>query len=114
MRKSLYWKLALAFMLVAITTAGLVAVFIRLTSADSLTQLILDQQRSSLQQASAGLLHRQRFVGWRVSGHWQQIQQVPGGVPAAKQGFPAGWRRPAVLQGTDRRNMFGLADADGR
>jgi hypothetical protein len=50
MLKSLYWKLTLAFMLVAFTTAALVALFIRLTSANQLMQLVIEQQRSSLQQ----------------------------------------------------------------
>jgi uncharacterized protein YpmS len=49
LRSSLLWKLTLAFVLVALTTAGLVSVLIRLTSVDRLAQLIIDQQRSSLQ-----------------------------------------------------------------
>ena len=49
LNKSLYWKIALAFVLVAFFTAALVAVFIRATSVDRLTQLVLDQQRENLQ-----------------------------------------------------------------
>jgi hypothetical protein len=50
MFKSIYTKLTLAFLLIAFTTAALVGLFIRLSSADRLTQLIVDQQRSDLEQ----------------------------------------------------------------
>lgn len=43
----------LAFVLVALATAGLVAVFIRLSSADRLNRLIVDQQRHSVAQSLA-------------------------------------------------------------
>lgn len=48
MRVSMLWKLTLAFVLVAVTTAALVAVFMRVTSADRLSRLIVDQQRAAL------------------------------------------------------------------
>ncbi|MCC6146033.1 MAG: hypothetical protein IT308_00540 [Anaerolineaceae bacterium] len=53
MFKTLYWKLALAFVVVAFTTAALVAVFIRITSVSRLMQLIMDQQRGAMEQALA-------------------------------------------------------------
>src|SRR5690242_16256326 len=46
---SLARKLTLAFLLVAVTAALLVAVFIRLLNAGQFNQLVLDQQRSALQ-----------------------------------------------------------------
>ena len=39
MRRSLAWKMVLAFALVAFTSAGLVTVFINLTGVDRLTRL---------------------------------------------------------------------------
>lgn len=111
MRKSLYWKLALAFMLVAITTAGLVAVFIRANSTVSLTQLILDQQRYDLQQA----LQEYYAVNGSWEGvirNWQQIQEVPGSLTTQTNRFgPDGGNQPPA--GRSRRNLFGLADARG-
>ncbi len=67
MRKSLYWKLTLAFMLVAVITAGLVAVFIRVTSADRLSALIIDQQRDSLEQELVSY--------YQTNGSWDGVQE---------------------------------------
>jgi signal transduction histidine kinase len=109
MRKSLYWKLALAFMLVAITTAALVAVFIRVTSPGSLTQLILDQQRNDLQQA----LQEYFIVNgtWDgVSRNWQKIQNNPTSLAPQNNHFSPEGDPP---NRRNRRNLFGLADAQG-
>src|SRR4051794_23772411 len=46
---SLARKLTLAFLLVAVTAAMLVAVFIRLTNANQFNQLVVDQQRSAFE-----------------------------------------------------------------
>ena len=111
MRKSLYWKLALAFMLVAITTAGLVAVFIRLSSTESLTQLILDQQRNDLQQALQEYFATNgTWTG--VSRNWQEIQNNPSTLAPQNNHFsPFGGNPPP--NGRNRRSFFGLADAQG-
>jgi signal transduction histidine kinase len=110
MLKSLYWKLTLAFMLVAFTTAALVAVFIRLTSADRLTQFIIDQQRSNLEQALSSFYAANG--SWDgVDKNWQQIQQrtVPtSDAPSANRMPP---NRPPDDHG--RWNLLGLADAQG-
>ncbi len=126
MPKSLVWKLTLAFMLVAILTAGLVAVFIRLTSADRLAQLVVEQQRSSLQaELSAYYAANGSWNG--LDQKWAQIfsqtlpapqgqaasssgQQGQSAGSAGQQnnqapGGPPGERGP--------RNFFGLADVKG-
>ena len=73
MFKSLYWRITLAFMLVAFTTAALVGVFIRLSSADRLTQLIIDQQRSSLEQVLSS--YYTENGSWNgVAQDWREIQ----------------------------------------
>jgi signal transduction histidine kinase len=110
MIKSLYWKLTLAFMLVAFTTAALVALFIRLTSADRLFQLIMDQQRSSLEQALS--VYYASNGSWDgVDKSWQQIQILRNPTPVGPS-----FDRPLqdnTPPGKLRGNLFGLADEQG-
>jgi signal transduction histidine kinase len=108
MSRSLSFKLTLAFLLVAATTAVLGAVFIRLTSADRLTQLILDQQSTDLK----AILTNYYVTNGNWSGiqrDWRQVQQS-GGVS-----FSTGPAHPGP-GGKDQggRNLFGLADEKGR
>jgi signal transduction histidine kinase len=111
MLKSLYWKLTLAFMLVAFTTAALVALFIRLTSANRLMQLVMDQQRSSLQQTLQSYYASQG--SWEgVAQNWSQIQSLLLPTPASPPpDHPPQDNRPP--DGQDRKNFLGLADAQG-
>jgi signal transduction histidine kinase len=101
MSKSLYWKLALAFVLVAFTSAVLVAGFIRATSADRLLQLITDQQRSMMVASLAD--YHQANGSWRgIEENWWQIQRMMG---------PGGGRMRGNMHMD--RSLFGLADASG-
>ncbi len=118
MLKSLYWKLTLAFMLIAFTTAALLAVSIRLTSADRLTQLILDQQRTNLEQALSD--YYAENGSWNaVSQNWQRLQsrtfstaEAPlSANQPAQDNQPAQNNHPPSFQG--RGNLMGLADAQG-
>jgi len=105
--RSLAWKLVLAFALVAFTSATLVSAFVRLTSADRLARLIIDQQRSRLEQALAD--YYRAHGSWDgVQGHWRTLltQLEPGEV---NPGGPA----PFDFNPRDRRSLFGLADANG-
>jgi signal transduction histidine kinase len=112
MFKSLYGKLTLAFMLVAFTTAALVALFIRLTSADRLMQLIIEQQRSSME------LSLQEY--YEANGSWEGVAQnwgeiVSQSIPRPEPSQPdlsIQEDRPFEIQG--RRNFMGLADANGK
>lgn len=113
MLKSLYWKLTLAFALVAFTTAALIAVAIRLTSADRLTKLIVEQQRTNLGQALQNYYTIQG--SWEgIAERWWEIQAqthrvpTPGGQPEDR---PWEIYRPPGGQG--RENFLGLADAQG-
>lgn len=73
LKKSLYWKIALAFVLVAFVTAGLVTVFIRATSTTRLSQLVLDQQRDKLQVILVD--YYQTFGSWdNLLTDWPGIQ----------------------------------------
>ena len=111
MLQSLYGKLTLAFLLVAFTTAALVAIFIRLTSADRLAQLIIDQQRSSLEQALSD--YYDSNGSWQgVDQNWAQIRTLtlptPAGGPV--EHYPSDGRPP---EGQGGHELFGLADAQG-
>jgi two-component system, OmpR family, sensor histidine kinase BaeS len=116
MRLSLLWKLTLAFMVIAITTAALMALAIRLTSADRLARLIMDQQRSSL--AAALVEYYSENGSWNgIESNWQQLRQrsvpTPAFVPTqnAANNDPGTFLPPV---NRDRRRFFGLADAQGR
>ncbi len=111
MFRSLYWKLALAFALVAFATAALVAVLSRASSADRLTQFVIDQQLTSMQAALAG--YYAAHGSWSgIAGEWRQIQFQT--VPTAVA-FPSDHDAPGVAPSGEhnRRSLFGLADADG-
>ncbi|HEX7976045.1 MAG TPA: HAMP domain-containing protein [Anaerolineales bacterium] len=111
MLKSLVGKLALAFVVVAFTTAGLVALFIRLTSADRLSQFIIEQQRSSMETAlSAYYTSNGSWQG--VAQDWRQIQSSTFPTPSSSTStrpFPD--NPPPGDRG--RGNLLGLADAQG-
>jgi two-component system, OmpR family, sensor histidine kinase BaeS len=126
MLKSLYWKLTLAFMLVAFTSAALVGLFIRLTSADRLTQLIIDQNRSSLQTSlSAYYVENGSWSG--IDQKWQDLQfhnfPRPDGTqvnPLANNNTGSAYGGGANNNGNhppggpNRENPFGLTDATGK
>ena len=104
MHRSLVWKLILAFALVAFTSTVLVSGFIRLTSADRLTSLIVDQQISRLEQALTNYYSEQG--SWSgVEEHWRlmQNQAEPTPLSPPENGFIS----------RDRRSLFGLADSNG-
>ena len=112
MHTSLLGKFILAFMLVALITAGLLAVSIRLTSVNRLSNLIVDQQRSTLQTA---LIEYYAANGsWNgVNEEWQQIRfrSFPTqAVPSPNQRI---MMMPDFPLNQNRRNSFGLADAQG-
>jgi signal transduction histidine kinase len=108
MQKSLYWKLTLAFILVAAATAGLVAIFIRITTADRLNQFIIDQGRTSMEQS---LVDYYTTAGtWEgLSQNWDQLQQGTGSGSNPGRG-PQGGRGS---NGRDFKGVFGLANERG-
>jgi len=112
-KRSLYWKLSLAILLAAFTTAGLFAIFIRITSADRLMQFVIDQQRTKLVQALAEYYQTQG--NWQEIGlHWGEIEQET--LPDEWQHPPGEGQGggPIPPQALERRGLFSLADADGK
>lgn len=97
---SLVWKLIITIMVVALITAGLMAVFIRITSQDRLSRLIIDQQRSNLNES---LTEYYSINGsWaKITDSWQQLRMHRNSPPP-----------PPVED--HRRQLFGLADVDGK
>ena len=109
MPRSLAWKLTLAFLLVALTVALLVGVFIRLSSPDQLNRLIVDQQRSEL--------HDLLVSYYAAHGSWQgvgnYVAQAHGGPPPPPNGQPGPGEPPHPDYQRDRHQLFALADAQG-
>ncbi len=100
--RSLGLKLTLAFLSVALTVALLVAVFLRLTNANQLDRLIIEQQRSALHTALVDY--------YTTHGAWDGVQAAlfqPAKFPNDDDGGPHGG------YDHDRRGLFGLADANG-
>lgn len=108
MRKSLVWKLAFAFIVVAILTTLLMGLMIRVTSVDRLSRFILDQQRSNLQQALADYYSQQG--SWNnIQTDWEQIWSRTIPKPPSINDKPP----PTQPINRDRRYFFGLTDAQG-
>lgn len=137
MLKSLYWKLALAFMLIAFITAGLVAIFIRVTSADRLLKLVIDQQRANLEQTLTD--YYTAHGSWEgIMENWGELQRVSAPTPVHQEPpiqEPVGENTsqgavapnisappqtanihnpPQSELRPERRGLFGLADAQGK
>jgi len=110
--RSILWKLTLAFLLVALTSAALVALFIRITSVDRLTKLIYDQQRNSLRTALTD--YYEQAGSWdHVAEDWRFLR-ARAAAPMVTQGDqetnPFTYR---LLVTRDPRRLFGLADRTG-
>ncbi len=110
MFKSLYGKFALAFVGLAFITAAIVAIFIRMTSIDRLSQLITEQQASSMQTTLAN--YYTSNGSWQgVTDNWREIEFSAGSGKI----IPDGGDKPGVDpdDGHKDRALFGLADAQG-
>jgi signal transduction histidine kinase len=97
-------KLTLAFLLIAVTAAAIVAVSIRLTNATRLNELVLDQQRANFQTL--------------VTEYYQSNGSLVGLDAFLRQNLPndsGTQHNPKDQQQVqpDRRNLFGMADPQG-
>jgi hypothetical protein len=114
-RRSLYWKLTLAFILVSFIATAMAAIFVRVTSTDRLAQLIFDQQRASM------LLSLENYYAatgsWTgVSTTWDEMQKqtFPTPYPPPPNETPRPTPDPQKIDsGREKRNLFGLAGTDG-
>jgi signal transduction histidine kinase len=96
---SLMWKLILAIIFVAVITTGLMAVLIRATSQESLSRLIIDQQRSNLSDSL------EEF--YAQNGSWEGVDTAWGELQMRRNTMP-----PPPNEGR-RKSLFGMADAEG-
>jgi signal transduction histidine kinase len=106
---SLVWKLTLAFILVAVTSTVVVALFIRLTSNDRLIELILDQQRSDL-KVSLTDYYELKGSWTGIAQNWQALQSsARRATPPPDPPNYSNQQPPSH----DRNKLFGLADSQG-
>lgn len=114
-RKTLYWKLTLAFILVAFSATAMAAIFVRLTTNDSLAQFIIDQQRSNMIESLKNYYTTHgSWEGVNLSWDDMQRQTLPTPNPSAPTKEPA--PQPEIGKPNNEkfhRNLFGLADSDG-
>lgn len=111
--KSLYWKLTLAFIVVAFSATAMAAIFVRVTTNNSLAQFIIDQQRSNMVQSLSNYyIEHGSWDG--VDKVWEDMQRQtiptpnpsePTKVPGPEPGKP--------YEERFHRNLFGLADPNG-
>jgi signal transduction histidine kinase len=105
MKRSLALKLTLAFLLVAVAAAGLVALFVRLSGAERLNQLLVDQNRAELKAALVD--YYTLNSNWRgVEDYLRSTGNLPPMPPQNGKDNP----QPPPLA---RNEMFGLAGPDG-
>ena len=83
-RRSLYWKLTLAFILVALVATAMAAIYIRVSSQESLSKLIFDQQRESM------LLSLENY--YAANGSWTGVNNTWDEMQ--KQTFPTPYPPP--------------------
>ena len=101
-------KLTLAFLIIAVTAAAIVAVSIRLTNATRLNELILEQQRADF---AALVTDYYRHTG-SVKGLDQFIHQIINPAPQQPPPNQPNQFNPQPLP-SDRRSIFGFVDAQG-
>jgi signal transduction histidine kinase len=118
---SLARKLTLAFLLVALTAALLVAVFIRLTNANQFNQLVVAQQRSAFETTLVS--YYETNGSWQ--GVWQYVLQTRNSPsaqatsqPDVGNGYGYGYGQPGgggrgLGPSGDHGLMFGLVDGQG-
>ena len=116
LKLSLARKLTLAFLLVAVTAALLVAVFIRLTTANQFNQLVTTQQRSDFETTL--VTYYQTNHSWQ--GVWQYVlttRDTASAQATNQPGYGNGYGgHPDSGHGPGRGNrgmIFGLVDGQG-
>ncbi len=105
MKRSLALKLTLAFLLVAVAAAGLVALFVRLSGAERLNQLLVDQNRAELKTALVEY--------YTLNGDWQGVEDYLRSTGNLEPLPPQNGKDNPQPPPLARREMFGLAGPDG-
>ncbi len=100
-------KLSLAFLLIAVTAAAIVALFIRFTNVTRLNRLVLEQQRADF----AALVTDYYQQTGSIRGLDQFLRQITNPIPQPIPNQPNQFNLQPLP--SDRRNIFGFADANG-
>jgi len=112
-RKSLYWKLTLAFVVVAFSATAMAAIFVRFTTNDSLAKFIIDQQRSSMIQALSDFYSANgSWDGVETSWEVMQRQSIPMPISTDPTRIP-GPEPEKPFPEKFHRSLFGLANPNG-
>ncbi|NMB53140.1 MAG: cell wall metabolism sensor histidine kinase WalK [Leptolinea sp.] len=116
-QKSLYWKLTIAFLIVAFSASAMSAIYIRFNSQGSLWQLLIDQQHETIQQSLQNY--------YAVNGSWdgvvdtwdaiqRQVIPTPYPPPPGQENVQQDdLSRNQTRTDKEKRNFFGLANPDG-
>lgn len=109
MKRSLQGKLILSFLAVALITVLVVSALIRLTSGQSLMNLVVEQQTAMLKESA------QTFytANGTMQGFFDYYMQTNLGAPRPEQQQP-GNPPPQPDQKSEIRGLHGLVDADYR
>jgi len=114
--RSLYFKLILGFIVVAFSATAMAAIFVRMTTNNSLALFIIDQQRSSMVQSLVNYYTENgSWIGVEESWEDMQRQTIPTPNPSSPTMEPA--PQPSNSRPFNEkfhRNLYGLADMQGK
>lgn len=109
MRRSIFFKLMVAFVLVAVISTFTIMIVLRATNLDRFNRFVIDQLTSDVQEGLTQ--YYAANSSWEgVQEYWQTARYTfmnPGGGPPPEN------REGEVRHPEDRRNFFALIDTDG-
>jgi len=106
MNRSLKGKLILSYLAVALVTVLVVSVVIRLTSSQSLMNLVVEQQTAALAESAQSYYSANGTMDGFMDTYNLSNRQLPGGSPPGNDGRPPNSR--------DIRGLYGLVDSQYR
>ena len=106
MKHSLIAKLILSYLVVALITVLVVSVFIRLTSGQSLMNMVAEQETAQLKEAVQSYYTTNKTLDGFFDAYIQNNMQIQNPPP------PGGYEVPPVMQ--DIRGIHGLVDTEYR
>ncbi|HQO97089.1 MAG TPA: ATP-binding protein [Anaerolineaceae bacterium] len=106
MKHSLKAKLILSYLVVALITVLVVSVFIRLTSGQSLMNMVAEQETAQLKEAVQSYYTTNKTLDGFFDAYIQNNMQIQNPPP------PGGYEVPPVMQ--DIRGIHGLVDTEYR
>jgi len=109
MRRSLLFKMTLAFVLVAVISASVIMIFLRATSLDRFNRFIMDQVSSNVRDSLES--YYSLNASWEgVGDYWITVRTQLAGPEGAP---PPQLDQAEVRKPDDRRNFFALVDLEG-